>query len=454
MPIIHRLFMLKSNPFYQTDPYSLVTIMKPTIQSVKGTRDFYPEDMAVRAWLYDTVRRVSESFGYQEYDAPFMEPIELYAAKSGEELVKEQSFVFPDRGGDLVTLRPELTPSLARLVAQRQRQLVYPLRWWSWGPFWRYEKPQKGRAREFFQWNIDLIGPDTPEADAELVAIAVTFFKEVGVTPQQVNILVNDRRLMNIQLDQLDVQPELRPNVLRLIDRRQKLSLSDWDAYAREIGLSTQQIDGLNSRLIDNELWRQSPELQRFFAAIQALGVSEYVRYAPHIIRGLLYYTGTVFEAWDVAGEFRSLFGGGRYDNLVSDVGGEPLAAVGFAMGDMVIRLILEKFGCLPKNLSASPAQVLVTVFDESFFPAAMALAAQLRQAGLKVACFPEPIKLARQIKYADRMGIRLALILGPDEQAAGTVNIKDLNAQIQETVLQSNAVAVIVKMLESHPAS
>jgi len=428
--------------------------MKATIQSVKGTRDFYPEEMAVRTWLYDTVRRVSESFGYQEYDAPFLESIDLYAAKSGEELVKEQSFVFPDRGGDLITLRPELTPSLARLVAQRQRQLVYPLRWWSWGPFWRYERPQKGRAREFFQWNIDLIGPDTPEADAELVAIAVTFFQQVGITPQQVNILVNDRRLMNAQFQHLEIQPELRPEVLKLIDRREKLSPSEWDAYAGEAGLSAQQIDGLKARLTDNELWRQSPELQRFFSAIQALGVSEYVRFAPHIIRGLLYYTGTVFEAWDVAGEFRSLFGGGRYDNLVSDVGGDPLPAVGFAMGDMVMTLILQKFGCLPKDVSASPAQVLVTVFDESFLPSSLALAAQLRLAGLKVASYPEPAKLAKQFKYADRMGMHAALILGPDEQATGVVTIKDLSTQSQQTVIQSDAAAVIFKMLESRPAS
>jgi histidyl-tRNA synthetase len=428
--------------------------MKTTIQSVKGTRDFYPEEMAVRAWLYDTVRRVSESFGYQEYDGPFLESVDLYAAKSGDELVNQQSYVFPDRGGDLITLRPELTPSLARLVAQRQRQLVYPLRWWSWGPFWRYERPQKGRAREFFQWNIDLIGPDTPETDAELVAIAVTFFKEAGVTPQQVNILVNDRRLMNAQFQQLDIRTELRQDVLRLIDRREKLSPSEWDAYARETGLSAQQIDGLKARLTDSDLWRQSPELQRFFTAIQALGVSDYVRFAPHIIRGLMYYTGTVFEAWDVAGEFRSLFGGGRYDNLVSDVGGDPLPAVGFAMGDMVATLVLRKYDCLPKEISASPAQVLVTVFDESFLPSSLALAAQLRQAGLKVASFPEPVKLAKQLKYADRMGMRVALILGPDEQATGVVNIKDLVTQSQQTVAQPNAADAVRKMLESHPAS
>ena len=166
--------------------------MKTTVQALKGTRDFYPEDMAVRSWLYQTLGEVSQSFGYQEWDAPFLEKIELYAAKSGEELVKEQSFVFEDRGGDLITLRPELTPSLARLVAARQRELAFPLRWWSFGPFWRYERPQKGRTREFFQWNIDMIGPSSPEADAELVAVAATFLGRVGFQPGQVQILANE----------------------------------------------------------------------------------------------------------------------------------------------------------------------------------------------------------------------------------------------------------------------
>ena len=152
--------------------------MKNIIQSVKGTREFYPYEMALRSWLYSKIRTVSELFGYQEYDGPFLESIDLYAAKSGEELVKEQSFVFPDRGGNLITLRPELTLSLARMVAQKQNELIFPLRWWSFGPFWRYEKPQKGRSREFFQWNIDLIGVNSPEADAELVAICAEFFAD------------------------------------------------------------------------------------------------------------------------------------------------------------------------------------------------------------------------------------------------------------------------------------
>jgi len=340
--------------------------MKPTIQSVKGTRDYYPEEMAVRNFLYSTARKVSESFGYQEWDAPFLETLDLYAAKSGEELVKEQAFVFPDRGGDLITLRPELTPSLARLVAQRQKQLVYPLRWWSWGPFWRYERPQKGRTREFFQWNIDLIGVDTPEADAEMVSIAASFLREAGLASSQVNILVNNRKLINGELNALNIPGEQRKEVFRLIDRRDKMSAREWDTYATGMGLSAAQLEGIKRFLADEELWRKSDDMRALFKMVDALGLTPYVRYAPHIIRGLDYYTGTVFEAWDCDGEFRAILGGGRYDNLVSDVGGDPLPAVGFAMGDLVISLVLKKFATLPPDLGASPARVLITVFDAS----------------------------------------------------------------------------------------
>ena len=164
--------------------------MSSKIQPVKGTREFYPEEMALRNYLFEKIRAASQSFGYQEYDGPFIEPIDLYAAKSGEELVKKQSFTFEDRGGDLVTLRPELTPSLARMIAAKQNELTYPVRWWSFGPFWRYESPQKGRSREFFQWNIDMLGVDSPEADAELIAVAATFLRSVGLSPRLAQIYV------------------------------------------------------------------------------------------------------------------------------------------------------------------------------------------------------------------------------------------------------------------------
>ncbi len=422
--------------------------MKATIQSLKGTRDFYPEEMAVRNFLYQTARKVSEQFGYQEYDAPFLETIELYAAKSGEELVKEQAFVFPDRGGDLITLRPELTPSLARMVAQRQRQLVYPLRWWSWGPFWRYERPQKGRTREFFQWNIDLIGVNSPAADAELVAIVATFLRECGLSSEQVHILVNNRQLMDSELAALNIPVELRPQVFRLIDRRDKLPFGEWQAYAQETGLDETQFKGLLEILANKDLWQKSPDMQRTFAILESLGIRDYVQYAPNIIRGLDYYTGLVFEVWDRDGEFRAILGGGRYNNLVSDVGGDPLPAIGFAMGDVVASLVLKKFNCLPDHLSASPASVLVTVFDEETLGASFQLAADLRNAGLKVACYPETAKLAKQFKYGDRMGMRAAVVVGPDELAQGLAAVKDLRDGSQVTLKSAEVEPYLRKML------
>src|SRR3970282_625657 len=229
--------------------------MKNLIPPVKGTRDFYPEQMAVRNWLYGKMREVSRSYGYQEYEAPILESLELYAAKSGDELVEQQSYVFKDRGESEVTLRPELPPSLARMVAQRQKELAFPLRWWSFGPFWRYERPQKGRTREFFQWNIDMIGNGTPAADAELIAIIATFFRQVGLTPQDALIFVNNRRLMEVELKSLGVFENDLTSVFRLIDRKEKLSDDDWETYAGELGLTTDQIDGLKNLLANATLW-------------------------------------------------------------------------------------------------------------------------------------------------------------------------------------------------------
>ena len=409
--------------------------MEKIIASLKGTRDFYPEDMAVRSWLYGKLREVSESYGYQEYDGPFLEKIDLYAAKSGEELVKEQAFVFPDRGGDLITLRPELTPSLARMVAQRQKQFTYPLRWWSFGPFWRYERPQKGRTREFFQWNVDLIGANSPEGDAELIAICAAFFKSVGLSPAQVDISINDRRLMEGQLEKIGVTSDaLRKTVFMLIDRRDKMIPAEWDGFAIQSGLTLTQLNDLKAMLANRELWKESAELTRVFSALEALSATAYVKFDPQIIRGLDYYTGTVFEARDKDREGRAILGGGHYDNLVEDVGGDPLPAVGFAMGDVMIRVVLEKYGCLPE-FKPSPADILVTVFEPSLLDHSLKISADLRDEGFKVACFTEEAKLPRQLKYADKMGIRFVVIVGPDEFSAGQATVKDLTSRQQATV-------------------
>jgi len=424
--------------------------MASKIQSVKGTREFYPEQMFLRNFIYEKVRAASQAFGYQEWDAPFIESIDLYAAKSGEELVKKQSFTFTDRGGDFVTLRPELTPSLARMIAAKQGELNYPVRWWSFGPFWRYEQPQKGRSREFFQWNIDMLGVNSPEADAELIAVAATFLRSVGLNSERAAIYVNNRRLMDSEFDGLGVTPDKRMDVSNLVDRRSKMDPTKWDSYALELGLTQPQLDGLKNILGNFDLWKKSDELTRLFAALEALGVKEYVKFDPNIMRGLLYYTGTVFEAFETSGSLkRAILGGGRYDNLLADVGGQPLSGVGFAMGDVVAGIILQENGLVPEFVP-SPASVLVTVFDESMWMKSFELAAQLRSAGLNTMVFPEPAKLQKQFKFADKMKMKFALVVGPDEVENGLVVIKNLGNSEQIQVNREAVVESIKKLLNN----
>lgn len=420
-------------------------IMANIIQAVRGTQDYYPEEMAVRSWLYARMRQVSESFGYQEYDGPFLERFELYAAKSGAELVEKQSYVFEDRGGERITLRPELTPTLARMVATRQRQLTYPLRWWSFGPFWRYEKPQKGRTREFFQWNIDMVGEDSPEADAELATIAASFLKTIGLGANEAQILVNNRQLMQAELESLGIAGALRSEVFGLIDRKDKLSAEAWQERGKELGLDAAQLLGVEKLLGNQDLWQKSESLQRFFRAVEAQGAADYVRYAPHIIRGLDYYTGTVFEAWDTAGEFRAIFGGGRYNDLVNAVGGEPVPAVGFAVGNVVISLLLQALGHAPDVSGRAP--IYVTVFDDAGLAASLALATELRAAGLKVTSRLQPDKLQKQFKQADRSGAQVVLVLGPDEIAQDMVSVKDLRSGDQRSVARAQLAAELSKL-------
>ncbi len=421
--------------------------MAQIISSVKGTRDFYPEDMAIRRWIYQKMQEVSELYGYVEFDGPFLERIDLYAAKSGEELVKEQAFVFPDRGGDLITLRPELTPSLARMIAQRQKQLVFPQRWWSFGPFWRYERPQKGRTREFFQWNVDMLGSDAPESDAELIAVCATFFQKVGLSPDQVKIFVNSRALMDIVLKRLGIDPALKSSVFRLIDRRDKLSKQEWGEYAIKLGLDQSQYESLISVLNDKNLWQESDSLKTIFLLLEKMELKDYVTFDPQIVRGLDYYTGVVFEARDMDKEGRAILGGGHYGNLVGDVGGDVLPGVGFAMGDVMLRLVLEKYDCLPKSPNTS-AKVLVSVFNETLFSDSLEIANKLRNANIPTVFINEPTKLQKQFKYADRIGVPIVLVLGPDEKNNGQITIKNLKTRDQKNIDQKELISYITKIL------
>jgi histidyl-tRNA synthetase len=281
-----------------------------------------------------------------------------------------------------------------------------------------------------------------------MIAVGATFLRSVGLGPERATIFVNDRRLINSLIESLGISSDKRVDVLNLIDRRAKMEPVNWDAYALEFGLTQAQLDGLKTVLSNFELWQTSPELTRLFAALEALGVKEYVKFDPNITRGLLYYTGTVFEAFDNTGSVkRAIFGGGRYDNLLADVGGQPLPATGFAMGDVVIGIILQEAGLVPEFIP-SPASVMVTVFDQSLWPMSLALAADLRRVGLNVMTYPEPAKLPKQFKYADKMKVKVAVTVGPDEAAQGRVAVKNLGSGEQVVVTREAVVDAIRKIV------
>ncbi|MDF1514684.1 MAG: ATP phosphoribosyltransferase regulatory subunit, partial [Anaerolineae bacterium] len=275
---------------------------------------------------------------------------------------------------------------------------------------------------------------------AELVAIAAMFLRDVGLSADQIQILVNNRRLIEAELIRIGIPQPLHLDVIRLIDRRDKMQGDAWQAYAKEISLKDAVIDRLIAMLDDYELWQQSSDLSQMFAALEVMGIRDYVSFAPYIVRGLDYYTGTVFEAWDKDGEFRAILGGGRYGNLVEAVGGTPVSGVGFAMGDVVIKLVLEKFNCLPSPSALNKSPILVTIFDDETMLGSVGLASELRSTGLDVAVYPCADKLRKQLKYADKLQVPIVVITGPDEMAKNQVTIKDLRDRSQVTVLRSEA--------------
>lgn len=413
--------------------------MADLIAPVKGTRDFYPEDWAFERWFYDKVKTVSENFGFQEYEGPTLETLDLYAAKSGEELVKKQAFTLTDQSGKVLALRPEMTPTLARMVAQKAGSLTFPVKWFTFGRRFRYEKPQKGRGREFFQWDCDILGVDNPEADAEVIAVAGYFLKSLGLEPTEVRIKVNDRQLLQKRILSLGMEEEKIVPIFRLIDKVDKVSRKDFFEMGQEIGLSDEQTEAILQVIEEKNAYLDSPWLLRVFELLKKYGVSEYIEYDPRIVRGLEYYTGVVFEAWDAKGEFRSILGGGRYANLTAEVGGrEKIPGTGFAAGDMVVAEVLRAYGKYP-TLSANPTQVLVTAFSVELLEPSIELANKLRGNNINTEVYLEPgEKLEKQIKYADRKEIPYVAILGPDEAKNETVTLKNLKTGEQKTLPQS----------------
>jgi len=410
---------------------------KVNLQPLKGFRDFYPEQMKFRNFLFGKMREISKLFGYQEYEGPVLESLDLYGAKSGEELVKNQTFILKDRGGRRLALRPELTPTMARMVAAQRQKLTLPLRWFSLGPRWRYEQPQKGRFREFWQWDVDLIGFDSPEADAEVISLACELFKSVGLSSKEVVIKINNRRFLENKLVFVEIPRKKIPEVFRAIDKKEKMTQDGWEKYLKEIGLNDLQIRGLGEILKDKDFANESEELTELFSTLNDLGVSKYIEFDPMVVRGLDYYTGTVFEAKDRRGEFRTILGGGRYDNLLEIIGGQKIPGVGFAAGDAVLEEILKKFKKIPK-LTPCSTKVLVTVFDESFYRNSLKITSQLRAKNIPTEIYLDSqTKLDKQLKYADKKGICWVVIIGPEEEKSGTVTVKNMEKGSQETIPQ-----------------
>jgi len=404
-----------------------------------GFRDFYPEDFATRAFILQTWRDVARRFGFVEYDGPPLEPLELYTKKSGEEIVG-QLYSFTDKGDREVALRPEMTPTFARMVGARANTLRKPIRWFSIPQLFRYERQQKGRLREHFQLNVDIVGEIDVTADAELLAVAAECMRSFGLGPEDVRAKVSDRRLLVAILQSLGVEENQTPAVFVVID---KLDRQPRDASAeklREIGVSAQAAGRILDlhRLDtaeklrdafpgDSNLAERADELARYLGYLEALGVRDWVDLDLTIVRGLAYYTGIVFELFDAKGEFRAICGGGRYDTLLASLGGTDLPALGFGMGDVVLGELLRSRGRLP---STSPGlDYWVAYEDHAQIPRAMEIATSLRRSGASAEYALKPQNLARQLKTAGAAGALAAVILRAD----GSVVQKDLGSGAEE---------------------
>lgn len=416
-----------------------------TPQLLKGFRDFYPPEMAFRNWLYRQFKSVAESFGFEEYEGPILETLDLYAAKSGEELVKKQAFTLTDKSGKILALRPEMTPTLARMVAQKAGSLIFPVKWFSFGPRFRYETPQRGRGREFFQCDVDILGLTNPEADAEVIAVAAKIYQYFGLSPTEVKIKINDREYLQQKLMSIGVSGEKVRAIFKAIDKKSKVSEAAFDQMLEQESINPAQIKQLKSILQDKQGYAQSEWLSKILSLVQAMGLGEFVEFDPTIVRGLDYYTRTVFEGWDVKGEFRSIWGGGRYDNLTEEVGGkQKIPGVGFAMGDMVIEEILRANGKYP-NLKVNNSRVLVTVFSNELLVSSIKLADSLRESGVNAEVYLDPgAKLDKQLKYADRKGIPYVVIIGPEEAAKGVVTLKNMKEKTQQTLPVEELITIL----------
>ena len=419
------------------------------IPRVKGTQDFYPDGWALQVALREIMLAAGRAYGYQEYEGPAIEYLDLYLGKSSEEIVTQQTFRIQDRDGKALLLRPELTPTLARMIAAREQEIPLPARWQSWGQFYRYERPQRGRGRSFFQWNVDLLGSESAHADAEVIQVACALFASLGLSDSDVQIKINDRAALEADLTGAFGVPDgLVRGVFQVIDRLDKVGADRACGQMVEIGLQQGQAEDVVA-FVQEPVAEPPARLAAIVEQLRISGHDRYVQLDRSIARGFEYYTSTVFEAWAAGDLRRAIFGGGRYDDLTRQVGGKQrVPGVGMAVGDMALLELLRELDRVPAPARSGP-DVLVTVFGPEQQEASAGVADRMRRRGVAVELALDPAqRLERQLRHADRVGARLALIIGPDEADAGTVLVKDLRQRQQEHLPADDTDALIDLLL------
>ena len=405
-------------------------------KGVRGTRDFYPEEMRVRNWLFEKFHEAARSHGFEEYDSPVLETEELYTRKSGEEIT-QQLYNFEDKGGRKVALRPEMTPSLARMVMAKAGALPLPIKWYSIPQCWRYERTQRGRGREHYQWNVDIWGTKGIQADAEIISVLVHFFRSVGLSHEDLAIRVSSRKMLEEVLGSLGIKGEDFTKTCVIVDKMDKLPKDTIEAQLTELGLSNDSIATIQSVLgirsldaLEDSLGLEQEsvgELRQLFTLLESYGAREWIEFDASVVRGLAYYTGPVFEVHDRNGELRAVCGGGRYDKLIGSMGGKDLPATGFGFGDMVVLELLSSKGLVP-NLQSGVSDVVFGLGSE-LRGAAMAVASALRLGGRSVDMVLEDKKMKWVFKHSERLGAERLVMIMPEEWARGAVRIKDLES-------------------------
>jgi histidyl-tRNA synthetase len=420
---------------------------KVSTEPYRGVRDFYPEDMAIQNYIFDVMRKTAESFGYSEYGASVLEYADLYKAKSGDEIVNNQTYTFKDRGDREVSLRPEITPTVARMVAAKLKEFSFPLRWYSIPNLFRYENPQKGRTREHWQLNVDIFGVKNINADVEVISMASSIMRNFGLKDSDFEIKINSRKILNYVLNDLFLlSKEDAYKVSKIIDKKNKINSDDFRSMIQEIipERSTEFVELLNSRNFqefiskfpkDVQLNEEITEVKEVLEKLEKLGITNAV-FAQDIIRGFDYYTGIVFEVFDKSRDnTRSVFGGGRYDELLAIFDKEKVPAVGFGMGDVVIKDILETYNLIPKINSIS--QLHICVMNEESIGYAQDLAQKLRENKINTTVDYSGKKVGDQIKYADKNKIPYVIVIGEEEVKTGKLKIKELSTGTETEVTE-----------------